>query len=194
MPSAPDPIREFQRLFARAQRAEGVDPTVSTLATADTDARPSARAVLLKDVDDTGFVFYTNRKSRKARDIAANPQAALCIYWPWIDVQVRVEGRVEAVDDTESDAYFASRPRGSQIGAWTSKQSQPLASRRELVSRYLKIKNRFRNRPVPRPDFWGGYRIVPDRVEIWHNKLHRLHDRWLYRRDGTGWTIERLYP
>ena len=189
-----DPIEEFQRLFQKAKREDGIDATVSTLATADTDAQPSARAVLLKHVDHRGFVFYTNLISRKAREIEANPQAALCLYWPWMDTQVRIEGRVEPISDEESDAYFQSRPRGSQLGAWTSKQSQPLASRQELVTRYLKIKTRFLNKEIPRPDFWGGYRIVPSRMEIWHNQLYRLHDRFLYLREGGGWTVQRLYP
>jgi len=194
MQTSPDPIGEFQRLFERAKRAKRGDATVSTLATSDLDGRPSARSVLLKQVDERGFVFYTNRRSRKALEIDANPRAALCIYWPWLDTQVRVEGPVERVTDRESDAYFASRPRGSQLGAWTSKQSQPLKSRKELLTRYLKIKGRFFNQPVPRPDFWGGYRIVPDRIEIWHNKMHRLHDRFVYRKIGGGWTAGRLYP
>lgn len=194
MPNQDDPIREFQTLFARASRQDGVDATVSVLATADTEGRPSARAVLLKHVDETGFVFYTNKTSRKAREIETNPRAALCIYWPWIDIQVRVEGSVVAVSDQEADDYFDTRPRGSQLGAWTSKQSQPLSSRQELLARYLKIKARFLNRAIPRPDFWGGYRIAPDRVEIWHNQLYRLHDRFLYRREGDSWTRQRLYP
>ena len=194
MQTPPDPIGEFQRLFEKARRANRGDATVSTLATSDQNARPSARSVLLKKVDDRGFVFYTNRNSRKAQEINANPRAALCIYWPWLDTQVRVEGAVESLTDRESDAYFASRPRGSQLGAWTSKQSQPLASRRELLTRYLKMKKRFFNKPVPRPEFWGGYRIVPDRMEIWHNKLNRLHDRFAYQRSGDSWIMSRLYP
>jgi pyridoxamine 5'-phosphate oxidase len=189
-----DPIEVFTHLFEKAKRKDGVDATVSTLATADTDARPSARAVLLKHVDHQGFVFYTNLKSRKARELEANPQAALSIYWPWLDTQVRIEGRVEPISDAESDAYFEFRPRGSQLSAWTSKQSQPLASRQELLARYLKIKTRFLNKEIPRPDFWGGYRIVPDRMEIWHNQLHRLHDRFLYLREGDDWSMQRLYP
>ncbi len=194
MSNQPDPIREFQDLFERAKRRDGVDATVSTLATANTEGRPAARAVLIKQADHRGFVFYTNLASRKAHEIESNPQAALCIYWPWLDTQVRIEGRVEQISDEDSDAYFASRTRGSQIGAWTSKQSQPLASRQELLTRYFKIKTRFLNKEIPRPDFWGGYRIVPDRIEIWHNQLHRLHDRFLYLREGEDWTVQRLYP
>ena len=189
-----DPIEEFRALFERAKRNKEADATVSTLATADAGARPSARAVLLKQVDERGFVFYTNKTSRKAREIEVNPRAALCVYWPWIDTQVRIEGAVESIPDRESDAYFESRPRGSQIGAWTSKQSQPLASRQVLVGRYLETKRRFFNKPIPRPEFWGGYRIVPDRMEIWHNQIHRLHDRFLYLRNDEIWTVERLYP
>jgi pyridoxamine 5'-phosphate oxidase len=194
MRAPPDPIQEFLDLFERAQRHDGADATVATLATANTEARPSARAVLLKHVDHRGFVFFTNFESRKARDIDANPRAALCIYWPWMDTQVRIEGGIERVSDEESDAYFDSRPRGSQVAAWTSKQSQPLSSRQELLARYLKIKTRFLNKAIPRPEFWGGYRLVPERMEVWHNQLHRLHDRFLYKKGCEGWSVQRLYP
>lgn len=189
-----DPIAEFQILFLRAKQQEGEDATAATLATADDSARPSARVVLIKQADDRGFVFYTNLESRKAQELKRNPRAALCIYWPSIDKQVRVEGTVELVSDEDSDDYFASRPRGSQIGAWTSRQSQHLASRKELVARFLKIQARFVGRKVPRPPFWGGYRLNPDRIEIWHNQAHRLHDRFLYLRQDGGWNLQRLYP
>lgn len=189
-----DPIAEFQELFEKAQRDRGEEAIAATLATADRAARPSARIVLLKRVDPRGFVFFTNRESRKAKELRENPQAALCIYWPSLDKQVRVEGTVEMIDDEESDAYFATRSRGSQIGAWTSKQSEPLASRRELMARYLRTRARFAGRPVPRPPFWGGYRLAPQRIEIWHNQLHRLHDRFLFERGDDGWSVRRLYP
>jgi pyridoxamine 5'-phosphate oxidase len=194
MRAPPDPIQEFLDLFERAKRHDGADATVATLATANREARPSARAVLLKHVDHRGFVFYTNFESRKAHDIDANPRGALCIYWPWMDTQVRIEGGIERVSDEESDAYFDSRARGSQVAAWTSKQSQPLRSRQELLARYLKIKTRFLNKAIPRPEFWGGYRLVPERMEIWHNQLHRLHDRFLYQKGNDGWSVQRLYP
>ena len=194
MGSPPDPIREFLELFDRAKRRDDLDATVSTLATANTDAEPSARVVLLKHVDDRGFVFYTNFESRKAHELASNPRAALCLYWPWIDCQVRIEGTVKRTSNEDSDAYFASRPRGSQLGAWTSKQSHPLGSRRELVTRFLEIKARFLGKTIPRPDFWGGYRLTPTKIEIWYNQLHRLHDRFLYRKVDNSWSRKRLYP
>ncbi len=190
-----DPIAEYRELFSRALRQEGEKcATAASLATADLDSRPAVRVVLIKHVDDRGFIFYTNLESRKAGELRQNPRAALCIYWSSLDKQVRVEGRVESVGDIEADAYFESRPRGSQIGAWTSKQSAPLASRKELMARYLKIQSRFAGTAVPRPPFWGGYRVVPDRIEIWHNQTHRLHDRLLYLPTADGWSVERLYP
>lgn len=195
MTSNPDPIAEYHDLFERALRLQGEKcATAATLATADLDARPAARVVLIKHVDQRGFVFYTNLESRKANELQRNPRVALCIYWSSLDKQIRVEGTVEAVSETEADAYFDSRPRGSQIGAWTSKQSAPLASRKELMARYLKIQARFAGRTVPRPSFWGGFRVVPDRIEIWHNQTHRLHDRFLYLRTDDGWSLQRLYP
>lgn len=195
MTSEPDPIAEYKQLYARALDREGEKlATAATLATAGRDGRPSARVVLIKHVDESGFVFYTNLESRKALQLRDNPQAALCVYWSSLDKQVRIEGGVEPVSDSEADAYFASRPRGSQIGAWTSRQSEPLSSRQELLSRYLKMQAKFAGKSVPRPPFWGGYRLVPERIEIWHDQLHRLHDRFLYRRRQQGWTVERLYP
>jgi len=195
MTAKPDPIAEYHRFFSRALEREGEKcATAATLATADLEARPAARVVLIKHVDDQGFVFYTNLESRKARELRRNPRAALCVYWSSLDKQVRVEGVVEPVDDDEADAYFDSRPRGSQVGAWTSKQSEPLNSRLELMGRYLKIQARFAGKSIPRPSFWGGFRLVPDRIEIWHNQAHRLHDRFLYLREDNGWSMERLYP
>ena len=191
-----DPIAEFLDAFAAAKaRVEPpYDPTACTLATADAEGRPSARVVLLKHADERGFVFYTNYASRKAQQLAENPWAALVFHWAPLQRQVRVEGRVERVPEAESDAYFASRGHGSRIGAWASKQSQPLPSRAHLVARVAKLEARFAGREVPRPEFWGGYRLVPQRIEFWWNQLHRLHDRLLYTRDGDGWAIERLYP
>jgi len=195
MSQQPDPIAQYKELFERALRLEGEkDATAATLATADLEARPTARVVLVKHVDERGFVFYTNLESRKAKDLRLNPRVALCIYWSSLDKQYRVEGRVEPVTETEADEYFVSRPRGSQIGAWTSKQSEPLGSRQELMARYLKIQARFAGKSIPRPRFWSGYRVVPDRIEIWHNQTHRLHDRFLYLRTGESWSVERLYP
>ena len=193
-PHAPDPIAAFREALERARKREPVEATSVVLATADAEGRPSARVVLLKGVDDRGFVFYTNLGSRKARQLGENPRAALCVYWESIEQQVRVEGPVERVADEEADAYFASRPRMSQIGAWASRQSEPLDSRARLLGRAAEAEVRFIGRPVPRPPFWGGYRIVPERIEFWWNQLHRLHDRVLYTREQDGWKVERLYP
>lgn len=189
-----DPIARFRELFEKAAKSEPYDHTACCLATVDTQGRPTCRMVLLKGFDERGFVFYTNRQSPKGQHLAANPFAALCFYWPSLGDQVRIEGRVELTSDEESDAYFASRPRGSQIGAWASHQSQPLPSRMELISRYMQYKVRFMGKPVPRPPFWGGYRIIPDRIEFWHNGLFRLHDRFLYTRTEHGWEVVRLSP
>lgn len=192
--STSDPIAEFRALLEKAKSSEAGDATACCLATADTAGRPAARMVLLKGVDEDGFVFFTNYTSRKAEELEANPHAALCFYWSSLDRQVRVEGPVARLPAGESDAYFASRPRGSQIAAWASKQTRPLPSRAELVARVARYEARFLGRQVPRPDFWGGYRLEPRRMEIWHNQLHRLHDRFVYRVGPQGWRRERLYP
>lgn len=189
-----DPLALVRETLARRCHSEPTDATAMTLATVDSAGQPSARVVLLKGIDERGFVFFTNYTSRKAKDLAENPRAALCIHWAQAAEQVRVEGRVERVSDAESDAYFATRPRGSQIGAWASKQSAPLASRAELLSRVREIEARFEGQPVPRPEFWGGYRLVPERVELWYGQESRLHDRIVYVRQGDGWRVERLYP
>jgi len=189
-----DPIAEFEALFAQARATEPHDPTATTLATATPAGKPAARIVLLKGVDDRGFVFYTNLGSRKATELTANPQAALCFYWPQMQQQVRVEGAVEAVAREEADAYFATRPRGSQLGAWISHQSQPLGSRLRLLRGYLESKARFAGRDIPRPDFWSGFRLIPERIEFWSSKPFRLHDRREFTRRDGGWTMRRLYP
>jgi pyridoxamine 5'-phosphate oxidase len=189
-----DPIAEFNTALAKVREQETVDVTACTLATADAGGRPSARTVLLKGADERGFVFHTNYESRKAHQLAENPWAALCFYWTSLGQQVRVEGPAGRVSAEESDAYFATRPRASQIGAWASRQSQPLSSRGHLVAQVALYEARFAGRPVPRPDFWGGYRILPERIEFWWNRLHRLHDRRLYTRRADGWHLERLYP
>ncbi|WP_437669642.1 pyridoxamine 5'-phosphate oxidase [Sorangium sp. So ce131] len=193
-PHPTDPFALARELLAQRRTTEPTDATAMTLATADASGRPSARVVLLKGIDERGFVFFTNYGSRKAAELGANPFAALCIHWAKAAEQIRAEGRVERVSDAESDAYFASRPRGSQIGAWASRQSAPLPSREALLERVREIEARFEGRPVPRPAFWGGYRLVPDRVEFWWGQESRLHDRALYLRDGDGWRVERLYP
>ena len=150
--------------------------------------------VLLRNVDQRGFVFYTNYKSRKARELTQNPWAALCVHWHTLEEQIRIEGAVEILGAAESNAYFAGRPRGSQLGAWASDQSAPLPSRETLEEAYRETERRFEGRAVPRPDFWGGFRLVPQRIEFWFGRPDRLHDRILYERDGNAWKIARLYP
>lgn len=192
--SALDPIAEFERVYARAGDGAPFDVTACTLATAGADGRPTARLVLLKKVDARGFSFFTNYASRKARQLAENPQAALCFHWPWIEEQVRVEGHVERLGDEESDAYFRSRGRGSQLGAWASRQSEPMPSRAALLWRVARVEARHLGGEVPRPPFWGGYLLRPDRIELWHGRPDRLHDRHLFQRTEDGWTDRRLYP
>lgn len=189
-----DPIARFRELYERVLQSELPEPTAMTLATADADGRPAARMVLLKGFDERGFVFFTNLESRKAEDLAANPRAALCFYWPPLETQVRVEGAVTPVGTEEADAYYASRPRGSQIGAWASQQSRPLASREELEERIRDTEARFAGQPVPRPPYWSGFRVAPERIEFWTARPSRLHDREVFIRAGEGWTTERLYP
>ena len=189
-----DPIARFLRVYERAAAKDPGDHTRVALATADRDGRPSVRMVLLRGVDERGFVFYTNYGSRKAVELEANPRAALCFYWECIKEQVRVEGAVERTDAAESDAYFATRKRGSRLAAWASKQSETLDSRAGLVAEYLELRAEYAGRPIPRPDFWGGYRITPERIEFWNSRAHRMHDRIVYLRDGEGWTWRRLYP
>jgi pyridoxamine 5'-phosphate oxidase len=191
--SSADPITEFLSARARAE-AHKIDTAPVTLATADASGQPSARIVLLRGADPRGFAFFTNYTSRKGRELEANPRAALCIHWASLDEQIRIEGRVERLPADESDAYFNGRPRGSQLGAWASEQSQVLPSRETLEERYREIEKRFEGQPVTRPPHWGGFRIVPHRVEFWYGRPDRLHDRVIYVRDGDGWRIERLYP
>jgi pyridoxamine 5'-phosphate oxidase len=190
----PDPIDKFRELLERAHAVETADATAVALATADAEGRPAARMVLLKKVDERGFVFYTNYGSRKAQDLARNPLAALCFYWPALQTQVRVEGSVERVGDEESEEYFASRPRGHQLAAWASRQSAVLAERRELQQRYEEMDARFGEGVIPRPPFWGGFRLSPQTIEFWHGFENRLHDRLLYRREGAAWSCARLNP
>jgi pyridoxamine 5'-phosphate oxidase len=196
-PLDPNPIRRFRSVFEQVVRAGVAEPTAMSLATASADGAPSVRMVLLKEVDERGFVFYTNLESRKARELAENPRAALCFFWQPIEVQVRVEGHVHRVGDAEADAYFAGRPRGSQIGAWASRQSHPLPHRRELEERIREVEQRYAGAEIPRPPFWSGFRVVPERIEFWLGRPDRLHERDLYRHDPdapTGWRLERLYP
>jgi pyridoxamine 5'-phosphate oxidase len=188
-----DPYDVYLRAADRA-RQEGVDTTPAALGTADAAGRPSVRVVLLRQVDRRGFVFYTNYASRKALELSANPRAALCQHWPSLEEQIRVEGVVERVTAAESDAYFAGRPRDSQLGAWASDQSQDLESRGILEARYAEVEARFKGVPVTRPPFWGGFRIVPDRIEFWYGRPGRLHERLLFVRSNDNWTTRQLFP
>ena len=187
----------FDALFAEALAAGEPDRTAMTLATADADGRPSARTVLLKAHDARGFVFYTHLDGRKGRELQANPQAALLFHWPRVrdGVQVRIEGDVDIVADADADAYFASRPRGSQLGAWASHQSETLASRDAFEARLAEVEAEFEGRDVPRPPRWTGFRVVPRAVEFWYGAQYRLHERWLYARAADGaWSKRMLYP
>ena len=198
MPDVPydSPLTWFDAWFSDASQTISPDPNAMTLATVNAEGRPSNRVVLLKEWDERGFVFYTNRRSRKGREIAATGVAALNFFWRDLGRQIRIEGDVEQVDDAESDAYFASRPRGSQIGAWASLQSDELNERQTLLDRTARMEERFDGEDVPRPPHWGGYRVVPLRIEFWAAGEFRLHDRWEWRRDDADaeWSVRRLFP
>lgn len=190
-----DPIRQFAHWFQQALAAGVMDPNAMTLATCTPDSWPSARVVLLKGYDERGFTFFTNYQSRKGRELAANPHAALTFYWPEVSRQIRIEGTAGRVSAEESDLYFASRPLDSRLGAWASEQSEVLGSREELEARFRQMQERFADGPVPRPPHWGGYRLAPELIEFWQGRPFRLHDRLGYTRqpDGT-WKRERLAP
>ena len=191
----PDPVALAQRWFADAQAAGIEQADAMTLATATPDGRPSARVVLLKGIDARGFAFFTNYESRKGRELDANPHAALVLLWAPLQRQLRVTGRVERLSDEESDAYFATRPRGSQLGAWASAQSRPLPDRTELEQRWAALDERYGGGAVPRPPHWGGFRVEPNEIEVWQGRPNRLHDRFAYvRTSGGGWTRTRLAP
>jgi pyridoxamine 5'-phosphate oxidase len=188
-----DPIKIFQRLYAEASRVSD-EPDAMVLSTVDEDGQPSGRFVLLKEADDRGFVFYTNLESRKAQALRVNPRASLCFYWPVLGKQIRIEGQIESVTEAQADVYFASRPRDSQIGAWASQQSMPLASRQELDTRVADVKTRFGDGPISRPPFWSGFRVVPHSIEFWTREAARLHVRERYQRADGVWTRTLLFP
>ena len=192
-----DPIAKFIELLDRARKTPGIaDATGMTLSTVGADGRPSARVVLLKGVDERGLVFYTNYTSRKAREIVARPNVTLTFWWPQLESQVRFEGAAAKATPEEADAYFATRPRVSQIGAWASDQSAPLASREEIEQRFAALEKKYEGKPIPRPPHWGGYRVTPSSVEFWWNRPGRLHERELYTRPAPGkpWTMTLLNP
>jgi len=191
---ATDPHALFEEWFAEARLAEPELTEAVALATADPSGMPSVRMVLMKGHDRRGFVFYTNSRSRKGGELAANPQATMLFYWKALGRQVRIEGKVETVTDAEADAYFATRARESQLGAWASDQSQPMANREDFEERYQALAAEHEAREVPRPQHWWGYRLAPDRIEFWIDRAHRLHERRLFTRSGSGWSESLLYP
>ena len=198
-PMSTDPLREeaislFREWLAEADQAQVAEPTAMVMASAGADGCISARTLLLKGVDARGFSFYTNLGSIKARQLDANPIAACCFFWYPLFKQVQIEGRIERVTEREADAYFATRDRGSQIGAWASKQSQPLVSREHLEQRVARFEQQFEGAEVPRPEFWSGYRLLPQMIEFWHGQEHRLHLRWRYEQGVDGWTKTLLNP
>ena len=194
MDASTDPFATFREWHAAAEKTEINDANAMSVATVGPDGMPSVRILLLKDLDEAGFVFYTNQESRKGREIAASGKAALCFHWKSVRRQVRVCGDISIVDGAEADAYFASRARGSQVGAHASIQSEPLADRALLEQRVAEFDAKYTNQDVPRPAHWGGYRLTPTEVEFWQDREFRLHDRFRFTRQGNGWSVQRLFP
>jgi pyridoxamine 5'-phosphate oxidase len=191
----PDPMIQFGKWYDIAAGAGLVHPDAFALATVSHDGKPSARMLLLKGFDENGFVFYTNSESRKGNELSGNPNASICFWWDKLERQVRIEGKVRAVPKAEADSYFATRPRGSRIGAWASRQSRVIRSRDYLDGQYRKFELEYADADIPRPPYWTGYRLLPSSVEFWQGRLNRLHDRLRYRKNkGGGWIIERLTP
>jgi pyridoxamine 5'-phosphate oxidase len=190
----PDPIRQFRAWFEEATLSDVPEPNAMALATSSLDGRPSIRMVLLRGCDERGFTFFTNYESRKGIELESNPYAALAFYWHGLERQVRVEGLVERVSAEESDAYFRSRPPGSRLGAWASRQSEVIPSRESLEARCREFERAYAHGQIPRPDNWGGYRVVPEAIEFWQGRPNRLHDRLRYRKGESSWVIERLAP
>jgi len=188
-------MERFADVYRRAAEGAPFDHTAATLATASSNGKPSARIVLLKGHSRHGFVFFTNYLSRKGKEMTENPYAALCFYWPWLNEQVRVEGKIEQLPASDSDAYFSTRPRISQIGAWASRQSLPVESREALLERVKQFESMYADRPIPRPENWGGYLLIPNAIEFWKDGQYRLHDRFVYARNtDKTWTMRRLNP
>jgi len=193
----PDPIERFRSVYALAEKIDRMivpEPNAMALGTVEDGGQPTVRIVLLKSFDEGGFVFYTNYEGRKGRHLLAQPKAALCFYWAPLDIQVRIEGTATKVAEEEADAYFSTRQRVSQLGAWASRQSEPLETPSALDERMAKYEKEFAGREVPRPDYWSGFRVSPQRIEFWKGQPNRLHERHLYTRAGKGWKIETLYP
>lgn len=187
-------INKIQMLLSEAQRAKLVEPTAMTLATVSPQGRPSARVVLLKGVDERGFVFYTNFNSRKGRELKSNSSAALVFYWDPLDYQIRIEGQAQPVSNEEADEYWITRPRDSQIGAWASLQSEELDRKSSFLKRIASVAIKYAGRAIPRPPHWSGFRIIPSRIEFWKKKKFRLHERVVYEKQGTSWRVFKLYP